>query len=152
MKSLLIGLLTAMTLSGPAWGYDKDLAASYDKYYSTFKEKELAKALKLVPVDKFMKAIKAGEKLTILDIRARAETSVFGFTYKNTLNIPIHELFKEENLARIPTGHKVIVACQGGLRSTGINWALRSLGFRNTYSLKGGLDALATYLTPKTAF
>ncbi|MEN8129003.1 MAG: rhodanese-like domain-containing protein [Pseudomonadota bacterium] len=152
MKRLVIGFVAAMLVFSPAWGYDKELAEDYAKFFSAFNEKEVPKALKRVTVEKLVKAIKAGEKITILDVRTKAETGVFGFTYKDTLVIPMNQVFMDENLARIPTDHKVIVACQKGLRSTIINLALRNIGYQNTYSLKGGFVGLVTYLNAKHAF
>ena len=46
---------------------------------------------------------------------------------------------------------KVIVTCKSVVRSTVIGLALRSIGFENACTTKGGLMGLMKYLSPKTA-
>jgi rhodanese-related sulfurtransferase len=72
-------------------------------------------------------------------------------TTPDALSIPINVLFKPENLDRVPTDRKVDVGCASGTRATAAGIALRQVGFENVYVLKGGLNALAGYLNPKTA-
>ncbi|NBC47405.1 MAG: hypothetical protein GVY22_05315 [Gammaproteobacteria bacterium] len=99
-----------------------------------------------------VEAIKNDEDLIFLDVRTRREQSVVGLTYPNSLSIPMNEVFKPENLARIPTDKRVVVTCQAGVRCTVIATTLRNIGFDNVFATKGGLAALIKYLGAKTAF
>jgi len=85
-------------------------------------------------------------------VRTRQEQSIVGVTLPNTLSLPMNEVFRPENLAKIPTDKKVIVTCKSGVRCTVIGLALRNIGFENVYATKGGLMGLMKYLSPKTAF
>jgi len=64
--------------------------------------------------------IKKKEDFVILDVRTPQEQSIVGSTWKNTLNIPMHEVFKPENLSKIPKDKKVVVVCHSGERA----WAV----------------------------
>lgn len=99
-----------------------------------------------------IEAIKKQEGVVLLDVRTKQEQSIIGLTYKTSLNLPVNEGFKPENLAKIPTDKKVIVTCQSGVRCTVIAMSLREIGFEKVYAMKGGLAALMEYLSPKTAF
>ena len=63
----------------------------------------------------------------------------------------MNEVFKPENLTRIPDSGKVVVVCRGGIRAAMIATGLRHIGFANVYVLHGGTMALSDYLTPGTA-
>ncbi len=65
--------------------------------------------------------------------------------------IPIKELFKPDNVARIPTDKTVVVFCLSGTRATAAGTALRHIGFENVHILKGGYKALVAYMSPKQA-
>jgi rhodanese-related sulfurtransferase len=83
------------------------------------------------------------EPFVFLDIRTPEEMSVTGITWKDTLRIPMHELFKEENLKKLPKDKKIIVVCHTGVRAAAVTLALRALGFMNAYNYKGGIAELA---------
>lgn len=150
-RSILITLLVLLGLPS-AWAYDQDLARSYEKFYAPFAGAETLKQLRMMPVEDFMKAVKAGERLTVLDIRAPGETRVIGFNLPNTLTVSMDQVFTPANLGRIPTEGKVVVVCKGGHRATAIGLALRHVGFDNVVILKDGLGALEDYLSPKSAY
>ncbi len=62
------------------------------------------------------------------------------------------QVFKVKNLAKLPTKGKIVIVCKAGHRSMAVSTALRHIGFDNVYSLKLGLQDLAKYLSPKTAY
>jgi len=66
------------------------------------------------------------------------------------LSIPANKVFLKENLDRIPIDKTVVVVCKSGARATAIGTALRHIGFKNVYVLKGGIVALTKYVTPKS--
>jgi len=131
---------------------NESLARIYEQFFASFEEQRVQEALHLLPPEKVVEAIKNHEELVLLDVRTKQEQSIVGLTYRDSLSLPMNEVFRAENLARIPRDKKVIVTCQSGVRCTVIALALRELGFENVYAMKDGLTALMEYLTPKTAF
>ena len=131
---------------------NESLARIYEQFFASFEEQRVQEALHLLPPEKVVEAIKNHEELVLLDVRTKQEQSIVGLTYRDSLSLPMNEVFRAENLARIPRHKKVIVTCQSGVRCTVIALALRELGFENVYAMKDGLAALMEYLTPKTAF
>ncbi len=98
-----------------------------------------------VKADEVVKWIKENQKVVILDIRTPEETSFVGFTYERTLKIPMNELFEEENIKLLSQygDYKIVVACRSGVRSLVATAFLQRVGFRNVYSLEGGIIAFA---------
>jgi len=131
---------------------NESLARMYEQFFASFEEQKVQEALHLLPPEKVIEAIKKDEKVVLLDVRTKQEQSIVGLTYRDSLSLPMNEVFRPENLARIPRDKKVIVTCQSGVRCTVIALALREIGFENVYAMKDGLTALMEYLTPKTAF
>lgn len=154
MKTSILTLLCVLGLliSPACAAYDETKAQQYEGLFSTFVDAQVPKALARIPVEKLVESVNAGEDLVLLDVRTPAENLIVGLTYKNTLFIPMNEVFKPANLARIPTDKKVIVVCHKGLRAALIALTLRNIGFDNVYSLKGGLEGLAQYVDCKTAY
>ncbi len=109
------------------------------------------KAMHRIPVKELVEMMKK-EQVVLLDVRTHAEQQLIGPTYTHTLLMPMNEVFKPENLAKIPTDKKVVITCQEGLRCTIIALGLRSIGFDNIYAAKGGLVAMVQYVGAKTAF
>lgn len=146
-------LLIAAAIAGrSAAAYDEGLATTYEQFFASFDEQQTAKALHLMTPQQIMEAIKKGDDIVLLDVRTEREQSLLGLTHPATLHMPMNEVFKRENLAKIPTGKKVIVTCQSGVRCTVIALALRNVGFDNVFSMKGGLVEMMKFLNPKTAF
>lgn len=150
-KSLILALALVGTLPA-AWGYEVDLAQSYERFYTTFSGADTLKVLRMISVEDFVKAVKAGEKLSVLDVRAPGETRFTGINLPNTITVSMDQVFKPGNLDRIPTDRKVVVVCKAGHRATAIAMSLRHVGFEQIYILNGGLLALEDYLSPKTAY
>ena len=128
------------------------LAKVYQQFFAAFEEQKDQEELHLLPPEKVVESIKKHEDVVLLDVRTKQEQSIIGLTYPASLSLPMNEVFKPENLAKIPTDKKVIVTCQSGLRCTVIALSLREIGFENVYAMKGGLASLMEYLSPKTAF
>lgn len=128
------------------------LAKTYEQFFAAFEEQKVQDALHLLPPEKVVESIKKQQDVVLLDVRTKQEQSIVGLTYESSLSLPMNEVFRPENLAKIPTDKKVIVTCQSGVRCTVIALSLREVGFENVYAMKGGLAALMEYLTPKTVF
>ena len=149
LKTILAAVL-ALTVAA-AWGYDHELAASYEALFQPVAGAKAGKALHLVTAEALVEELKQGKELVALDVRTPAEAGVFTMALPGSLAIPINELFTAENLERIPTGKPVVVICLSGTRATAAGTALRHVGFDNVRILKGGFKALVGYLNPKTA-
>jgi rhodanese-related sulfurtransferase len=153
MKRIPSILCIAATLfAAPAFAYDEGLAESYGAFFGSFHEQQVPKALHQMTPEKIMEAIKRGDAIVLMDVRTEQEQAIIGITYPNSLSMPMDQVFKPENLARIPTDKPVVVTCQSGVRCTVIALALRNIGFDNVYAMKGGLAGLMQYLNAKTAF
>ena len=143
--------LSLLATAGAAWAYDEGLAESYAKLFEPVAGAKAGKALHLMKAQVFIDKVKAEVPLVTLDIRTPAETSVFTSALPGGLTIPIAKLFTPENLARIPTDKDVVVLCKSGTRATAAGTALRHVGFKNVFILKGGFKAINAYLDAKTA-
>ncbi|WP_461832068.1 rhodanese-like domain-containing protein [Aquifex sp.] len=150
MRKYIASALLIFGLVGFSHAIDQHLVKVYDKMFSRLTQENLAKSPCRVTPKQVIEMIKNGEDIVLLDIRTDAEASIVGLTYKNSMHIPMDKLFKPENLKKIPRDKKVIVICHSGARAIAATFALRSAGFNNVYALKGGISALARYVTPKT--
>lgn len=151
MKKIILMIVMALIATSSAWAYDKMMAESYAQYFKPFSEKATAKSLHMIKTPDFVKDVRAG-KLFVLDIRTPAETGIYGITIPGSVVIPMDQVFTADNLARLPTDKKVVVICKGGHRAMAVSTALRHIGFNNVYTLKLGIQDLAKYLSPKTAY
>ena len=149
---VFLAIMLALSMCGQAFAYDKTLAASYESYFAAFDGHNIPKALRQVPAAKIIEMISAKEDFVIIDVRTRDEQSVVAINYMNTLHIPMNEIFREKNLARIPKDRKVILTCKSGLRCTIITLALHHAGFDNVYAMQGGIAELHRSIGATTRF
>ena len=151
MKKGLVALIVAafaVCFFSLSWAFDEQLAKNYENFFADYSGKNLNVALGMLEPDDIVKAIiDKKDEIWFLDIRTPLETSILGMTFKNTLNIPINEVFKSENLTKIPTDKTVVLICQKGFRATAVATALRNIGFNNIKILKGGMVNLIDYLS-----
>jgi rhodanese-related sulfurtransferase len=150
MKSLRIPVLVLFTaLSVGALAYDSEMAAKIQPVAAKLSHEGLVKGgCKISPEDLLKLLTEKKEKVTLLDVRTPAEARIVGLTYPNTLHIPMDQLFKEENLKRLPTDGKIVVVCHSGNRAAGSTALLSAIGFKNVVYVNGGLISLVTNLTP----
>jgi len=152
MKKLFLLVFLSVFFVNPAFSYDQGLAKSYEQYFAPFSGNGTAKALQMIPTEVFIESLKKGEKLFILDVRTKAETGVYGFNLINSMVLPMNDVFKPENLAKIPTSGTVVIVCKAGHRAMAIQTGLRHIGFKNVFTLKKGISDVANYLSPKNAY
>lgn len=154
MKKLVssITICLCLLVTGPAYGYDTELARRLEQFYEPFEGKGTAKQLHNILVPKFVEAVKAGENLFVLDVRAKGETDIYGITLPQSMAVEMSQVFNPETLEKIPTDRKVVVVCKSGYRATAIAMGLRQTGFDNVYVLKKGLVELAKYMTVKNVY
>jgi len=151
MKKILIGAVIAASLSVSAFAYDAQKAKAFDKFYSNFTQKACANSKPFIEADETMKMLRENKKVTLLDIRTKGEHAVISIGLKNSIYIPLQDLFKAKNLDKLPTDQTIILVCHSGTRATLAAIGLKQVGIKNTRVLKGGLVALADANNPKNA-
>jgi rhodanese-related sulfurtransferase len=140
------GLLVASALLGfvaVGFSYDAELAKKLDAMFSQMTPEVLKQRPCQIDANQLFEMIKKKEDFVILDVRTPQEQSITGITWKNTLNIPMHEVFKPENLNKLPKDKKIVVVCHSGDRAAAVVTGLRAIGFNNAYQFKGGIKELA---------
>ncbi|MBM4145378.1 MAG: rhodanese-like domain-containing protein [Nitrospira sp.] len=142
-KVIVLSLLFVFSLFSLSYGFDKQLALRFDSMFSQMTPEMIAKRPCEVNSKQIFEMIKANEDFVVLDIRTPQEMGIVGITYKNAIKIPMHELFKEENLNNLPTDKKIVIVCHTGTRAAAASTALRAVGFMNAFMLKGGIAELA---------
>jgi len=142
-----VGVLVALMVfifSQALLAYDKELAQRFNMIFSQLTPEVIAKKMPcMVSAKELFEMIKKKEPFVILDVRTKEEASLTGITWKDSLQIPMHELFKEENLNNLPKDKKIVVICHSGARAIPVTLALRAIGFTNAYAFEGGLPDLA---------
>ena len=152
MKRIVLLISACLVAAGSAFGFDAEKAKSLEQFYQPFEGKGTAKQLQNIKAPDFVKAIKAGEKLFVLDVRTWAESGTYGVTLPESMAVEMSEVFTPETLDKIPTDRKVVVVCKSGYRATAMAMGLRQIGFDNVYVLKKGLVELAKYMTVKNVY
>ena len=151
MRKTITSTLLMATLSVSAIAYDSSKAKSYENFYSTFTQKACADSKLFINAEDTLKMLRENKKFTILDIRTEAEQAVVSIATKNSIYIPIKDLFKKENLDKLPTDKTIVIVCHSGTRAVLAAIGLKQIGIKKTRVLKGGLIALAEANNPKNA-
>lgn len=143
MKQTILVIIAVFVISGSAFAYDKDTAKKFDAMFSQMTPELIAKRPCEIDSKQLFELIKKKEDFVVLDIRTPQEMEIIGITLKNTLKIPMNELFREENLKKLSKDKKIIVICHTGTRSVAATTALWAVGFTNALTFKGGTIELA---------
>jgi rhodanese-related sulfurtransferase len=155
MKRKYLQLATVLFASAliavPTAAYDRGEADAYAQMFASVQGPKAGKHLHLIKPDKFVEQVRAGKEYVMVDIRTPNETRFFTSNLPGHLVIPMSELFKHEQLAKLPSDKPIVVLCKSGTRATAVATALRDVGFNDTYVLKGGFKGLIGYLGPKEA-
>lgn len=149
-KKLTLSLL-ALTLSISTHAYDAKKAHEYESFYANFTQKTCANSKLFIEADEALKMVRNNQDITFLDIRTLGEHAVLSIGLKNSIYIPIKDLFKKENLDKLPKDGTIVVLCHSGTRATMAAVGLKQIGITNTRVLKGGIVSLAEANTPKNA-
>jgi len=144
--------LVIMFFSQPVIAADDALISSYEKFFSPYSGKATGKSLQMVSPEAFNKAVDGKKNWFVLDVRTPNETRVYGITAFDGMTVPMNEVFKKENIEKLPENRKIVVVCSTGLRANSIATALRHSGYTDTFILRGGTNALVNYLKPKTVY
>lgn len=148
--SPLLALDEDKAAPAPQTQIDTEMAAKINPITSMLDHKGLVEHSCKVSAADALKMLNEGkEKVTLLDVRTPAEAGVIGLTLPHALQIPMDQLFKPENLERLPKEGTILVICHSGNRAAGSTALLAAVGFRNVRYVNGGLISLVTELTPK---
>ncbi len=85
-------------------------------------------------------ALAAG--LTLVDIREAWERDHDAPGQRIEMHLPL-SLLLDGRAPPPPQGDRYLIVCAHGVRSLGLTGHLRSMGYRDVYSLRGGLAALS---------
>ena len=143
---LFVSLLT-LNLSA----YDVNLAQKFNETFSQYSQAYLNHSKMLISADNIMKMLQKKEDFVLLDIRTPAEMSVVGLRTKNSVEIPFDQLFKKENLDKLPKDKPLVIVCHSGSRALQAATSLEMLGFQNAKVLYGGIMALVKSDSTKNA-
>jgi rhodanese-related sulfurtransferase len=133
------------------WAYDQELAASYQRLFEPVTGAKAGKGLHLVPPEVLVEDLKKGKQFVAIDVRTPTEFGIFTMALPGSMVIPANEIFKPENLSRLPKDKQMLIVCKAGTRASAVGTALRHIGFDNVSILKGGYISLNKYLDPKSA-
>lgn len=142
-KTLFSMFFVAVFFVANVYSFDAGLAKRFDGMFSQLTPEMIAKRPCEINAKQLLEMVKKQEDFVVLDIRTPQEMEVVGVTLKNTIRIPMHELFKEENLKKLPTDKKIVVVCHTGTRAAAATMALRAVGFIHAYMFKGGIIELS---------
>ena len=92
--------------------------------------------------------LQKNENLFLLDVRDRDEFSEFKIP--GSINIPLTEVFKQENISKIPKDKDIITICPHGNRAMVATFALARNNI-NAHVLEGGLAGWSQVLNPVKA-
>ncbi|MCB1789060.1 MAG: rhodanese-like domain-containing protein [Gammaproteobacteria bacterium] len=144
-------LLASMLVAAPVAAYDTAQAETYARMFEPVRGAKAGKYLHMIAPDQFVKEVRGGKPYITVDIRTPGETRFFTGNLPGHLVIPLNELFRPEQLAKLPQDTPIVVMCASGVRATAAATALRNIGFEQTYVLKGGFKGLVSYLGTKEA-
>ena len=144
-------LFASMLVAAPTAAYDRGEAEGYAQMFASVQGPKAGKELHLIKPEQFVNEVRAGKQYVTVDIRTPNETRFFTGNLPGHLVIPLTELFKHDQLTKLPDDKPIVIFCQAGERATAAATALRGLGFKETYVLKGGFKGLSAYLGPKQA-
>lgn len=100
-----------------------------------------------ISVHELAKKIEQGERFTLLDVRETWEIRLAAIRDERVLAIPMSVLASQLKGAfpeplRDPDA-PMVVMCHHGIRSANVTAWMRENGWKNVYSLAGGIDAYA---------
>ncbi len=112
-----------------------------DKMFSNFTEEFLKNKPCQVNPKQVIEWLENNEDILVVDIKTKKEVSIVGFIHTDSIHIPMSDLFKEENIEKlfIYRNKKIVIVCKSGFRSLVATAFLQRVGFKNIYSLRGGI-------------
>jgi len=93
------------------------------------------------------KKLEAGEPVYLLDVRETWEHEHCSIA--NDVLIPLGELMDRVGEVEVPPDSTIVVYCHHGVRSLSGAAILEMNGFKDAYSLAGGIEAWSVLIDPK---
>jgi rhodanese-related sulfurtransferase len=103
--------------------------------------------LREIDVKTLAARLAAGEPCYLLDVRQTWENQLASLP--NSKLIPLNQLTARYHEIDCPPGVPIIAYCHHGIRSRTAAVALERLGFRDVYSLAGGIDDWSVEVDPQ---
>lgn len=151
MKHPFLGFASSLLLfTASASAYDAKLAEKLDSFYEKLTFDAFAHSTLFLKPDSFIAEINNDPSIVIIDVRTSKEQAFIKTGYKNTLEIPLEELFEAKNLDRIPSDKRLIILCHSGIRAFPAALNLKMLGFQKVQVLENGIVGMAQISSPKT--
>lgn len=97
-------------------------------------------------VEQLAAKLDAGEPVVLLDVRQPEEHAVA--VLPASVLVPLGELTIRAEEVDVPDGAQLVVYCHHGIRSRSAAILLERLGFRDVFSLAGGIDAWSLRIDP----
>ncbi len=115
-----------------------------NQMFSNFTEEFLSKKPCQIKPETLIKWIENNEKVLIVDIKTPKEVLLVGFTHTDSIHIPMYKLFEKENLKKLANSNyeKIVLVCRSGQRSLVATAFMQRIGFKNIFSLEGGIVEL----------
>nr|MBL0721318.1 rhodanese-like domain-containing protein [Sulfurovaceae bacterium] len=130
--------------------YDTVKINELNKFYSHMTQKACAESKLFVKAQDTMQMIR-DNNVTLLDVRTEGEVSIIALSGKNSIHIPIKDLFQKDNLVKIPTKKPIVIVCYSGTRAVLSAIGLKQIGFKDIHVLKGGIVELSKANNTKNA-
>ncbi len=93
------------------------------------------------------KKLEAGDPVYLLDVREPWEHEYCRL--ENCVLIPLGELMDRVSEVEVPPNSTIVVYCHHGVRSLSGAAILEMNGFKDAYSLAGGVEAWSVLIDPK---
>jgi len=121
-----------------------------NEMFKGFSQEYLSKQPCRIHPNEVIEKIKNNEKILIVDLRTKYEQSFVGYTFKNSLHIPMDRIFKKESIEKLLeySDYEIILSCHRGFRSLVVAAFLQRVGLRNVKSLEGGIAEMAISIKP----
>lgn len=143
MRYVIITLVAFLLAPNASFSFDQEMAKKFDTLFSQLTPEVLTMRPCQITTKDILEMVKKKEEFVLLDIRTPAEQKLVAPVWRGTLLIPMHELFKPQNLSKLPKDKKIAVICHTGDRAAAATIALRAIGFSNAYQFKGGIAEFA---------
>jgi rhodanese-related sulfurtransferase len=109
-----------------------------------------------IDIQTLAEKIRSNEDFLLLDVREEWELSRVKIADGRLLNIPLSRL-STEGISLLPqhipdSGKSVYVLCHHGARSSGVTRWLAAQGWKNVYSVRGGVDEYARRIDSSVGF
>ena len=96
--------------------------------------------------------LKHGDKFVILDVREIWETDLARINDERAILLPMSRIAREQKEAFPPAlcdlQTEILVMCHHGIRSADVTDWMRQQGWKNVFSLAGGIAAYAEQVDP----